>query len=793
MGKFNTKYGYFTEDGSEYVIKTSRTPKPWVNVISNGDYGIVVSQTGGGFSWETHSEFNRITRWHQDLVQDNWGKYIYIKNNDTGEVWSPTWQPVKTELDKFECRHGLGYTRFISEYKGIKTELTLFVPFDETVEIWDLKIKNQTGVKVNLSLFTYFEWVLGSSNDHHREFHKLFLETKFDKDINGLIATKRIWDIPLGDRGHWNIEYEYNGFISCSKLVSSYEGDKEAFIGQYGSLDKPKAVVDGNLSGKTGAFYDSIGTLKVDVTIEHEEEERVGFILGLKSDEEEIQKTVKTYKLFNKVDEAFENVKTRWQELLGPLQIETPDEALNFAVNKWLRYQAISGRIWGRTAYYQQSGAYGFRDQLQDSLVFLPLDSSRTLEQIKLHARHQFEDGAVLHWWHPITETGLPTEMTDDLLWMPFIASLYIEETGDYSILEFKEPFYDNKERKETILEHCHLAITKVLSRLSERGLALIGAGDWNDGLSAVGLEMKGESIWLTEFLFLVLNKFESISNKIGAADRASLYRRNAEELKTAFDEHAWDGEWFYRATKDSGEKLGSKENEEGRIYLNPQTWSVIGGIADDEKKKAAMNSVKKHLSKDNGCLLLTPAYSKPDKYIGYLSRYAPGRRENGGVYSHASTWAIWAYSLLNDSEAAFKVCENMCPIKSGMEPDKYVAEPYVMPGNIDGPDSVNYGMGGWTWYTGSASWFQKMIVDWILGVRASENGLVIDPKIPKEWDGFKVKRKFRCTEFNIEVKNENHVSSGIDCIEVNGKKVTNNILLPDEKSSSVDVVVYMG
>ncbi|HEB62020.1 MAG TPA: glycosyl transferase family 36, partial [Bacteroidetes bacterium] len=446
MKKFETKYGYFEKGGKEFVIKTPLTPKPWINVISNGQYGMVVSQTGGGFSWLEHSEFNRITRWHQDLIKDDWGKYIYIKDNDTGEIWSPTWQPVKVDLDKYECRYGTGYTKFHTEFKGIRVELILFVPFYETLEIWDIKITNNRSDFKNLSIFTYFEWVLGSSSDFHREFHKQFLETKYDKEINGLLATKRIWDIPLGERGHWNIEYEYIGFFTCSKLISSFEGDKENFIGKYGSLERPKAVLKGELSKNTGSFNDSISSLQIDLIINPKKTERLNFFLGLKKSKKEIIKTLEKFNTFDAIDRSFRNVRNKWNSILNTLVINTPDEALNYIVNTWSRYQAISGRLWGRTAYYQQSGAFGFRDQLQDSLVFLPIDPALTKKQIKLHARHQFSNGEVLHWWHPITETGLATNMTDDLLWLPFVVIQYIMETNDYEILN-RENHFMMKER----------------------------------------------------------------------------------------------------------------------------------------------------------------------------------------------------------------------------------------------------------------------------------------------------------------------------------------------------------
>lgn len=791
MKKFATKYGHFSEDGNEYVITSYRTPKPWVNVISNGTYGLVLSQTGGGFSWRDHSEFNRLNRWHQDLIQDNWGKYFYFKNNSTGEVWNPLWLPTKKNIKNYEAKYGFGYSSFKSEYKGIVVELTVCVPVNDNLEIWLIDVTNATKKTADLSIYSYFEWCLGSSADHHREFHKTFIETEFHKDINAMLGTKRLWEIPLGERGHWNIEYPYFGFISSNKKIVDYDGDKESFLGQYGNLIQPVAIQLNKLSKKIGKWNDSIGTVRVNAKINRGSKTSVAFYLGIEENKNEIKKSLAKYRTSKQIKAALKEVKSFWVNLLSPLSIETPDDAMNLLVNRWLRYQAISGRLLARTAYYQQSGAFGYRDQLQDSLVYLPIDHTLTEKQIRLHARHQFQDGTVLHWWHPISDTGLTTKMTDDLLWLPYVLFHYLDETSNYSFLNEIEPYYDNLQKKESLFDHCVLAIEKVLSRLSERGLPLIGAGDWNDGLSAVGLEFKGESIWLAEFFYLILGRFSDLCAKIGKENLSKHYSEKSSELKDAFNKYAWDGEWFWRATKDNGEKIGSKENDEGKIYLNAQTWSVISNITNDDKKFSAMNSVTKYLLKNNGALLLHPAYSKPDNYIGYLSRYAAGRRENGGVYTHAATWAIQAYAMMKDSVHAYEAYKRLCPIFNGLDPDKYIAEPFVTPGNIDGPDSPNYGMGGWTWYTGSASWFQKIVVEWILGVRPSEGGLIIDPCIPKEWKGYKVKRTFRETVYHINVKNVSGSSHGVKKIIVNDVEQNCNLIKQREKGSvNVEVIL---
>ncbi len=789
---FETKYGAFSDDGNEYVIKTYSTPKPWVNVISNGTYGLVISQAGGGFSWHTHSEFNRLNRWHQDLIQDNWGKYFYIKNNDTKEVWSPAWMPVKTKLENFKAVHGFGYSRFESEYKGAKISLTVFVPMEEEMEIWNFKIENNNDSKLNLSLYSYFEWCLGSSADHHREFHKSFLETSFEEDLNCMLAEKRLWEIPLGEHGHWNIKYPYIGFISCSEKITDYDADKESFLGRQGSVTDPVGLSADSLGKKTGKWNDSIAVVKSDLVLEPGKIKYLQFFMGIKSDRASISKSIKKFSSKKAVDKALDEIKTYWQNLFDTTSFITPDESINLLANKWLRYQAIAGRLWARTAYYQQSGAFGFRDQLQDSLIFLQLDPSLTLKQIRLHAKHQFEDGTVLHWWHPITETGLPTKMTDDLLWLPFVLIQYIKETNDYKSLKLKEPYYDNLKKKDSLFKHSAAAIDMVLTRFSKRGLPLIGAGDWNDGLSAVGLQMKGESIWLAEFLYLVLTEFSDVCHHIKEEKLSKRYKKKADKLKEAFNKYAWDGDWYFRAAKDNGEKIGSRKNEQGRIFLNPQTWSVISGIADPKKALKAMSAVTVILLHKSGPLLLYPAYSEPDELIGYLTRYAPGRRENGGVYTHAAAWLIWAYTIIKEDKSAFETYKRLSPVINGMDPDEYQAEPYVTPGNIDGPDSPYYGMGGWTWYTGSAAWLQKMLVDRILGIRALPEGLLIDPCIPEGWKEFSVKRTFRGTVFNIRICNENKVSSGVKQMIVDGKE-TKNKILNTKRKGPVDVEIYMG
>lgn len=767
MKSFKTKYGYFSQDGKEFVITTPRTPRPWINVISNGDYGLTVSQTGSGYSWRTHAQLNRITRWEQDLIKDEWGKYIYLRD-DKGNVWSAGWKPVCHEPDYYECRHGLGYSVITSANFGVDSTLLMFVPNEEPLEIWQLTLRNRSRRPKKLSLFSFFEWGLGNSPDWHREFHKSFIETSYEAKQQAVFATKRLWEIPT-ERGHWNADWGYVAFHSCNLKPAAFDTDKETFLGMYGNQRLPAAVRENKLKKRAGNWIDHIASLQINVTLQPGEEKTLCFTLGAADSHEQAAALIQKYRSPREVEDALANVRQRWNNLLGTVEIDTPDDAMNLMLNTWLKYQAISGRLWGRTAYYQTGGAFGFRDQLQDSQIFLPIDSERTKQQILLHARHQFKDGSVYHWWHPISEIGLQNKISDNLLWLPFVVNSYLQETNDFDILKCHEPFVDDP-TTAPIYEHCLRAINKALERFGSRGLPLIGAGDWNDGLSAVGLDMQGESVWLAHFIYQILNDFAVIAETYGAATQAQTFLNRAQHLKEKINAYAWDGEWYYRATKDGGEKIGSKENVEGRIYLNAQTWAVIAGVADRDRAEKVMDEVEKHLEYKAGPILLYPGYKTPDKWIGYLSRYAAGMRENGGVYTHAATWAVIAEAILGRGEAVHRMFSKINPIHRGKRPDEYFAEPYVTPGNIEGPDSKFYGRGGWTWYTGSAGWLFKVGLEWILGIRPTIEGLVVDPCIPAKWNGFKIRRLFRGATYDIEVKNPEHVCNGVKKILIDGE-----------------------
>lgn len=794
--KFESAYGYFTQDGSEYVITNPLTPRPWVNVISNGDYGLIESQTGSGFSWRDNSNLSRITMWDQDLIRDNFGKYIYVRDNQSGKVWSATYKPCNTEFDFYEARHGIGYSVLTSRYEGIRVQKTIFVDMDNPVEIWRVVVTNESNERRSISLFSYFEWCLGNAGDTHREFQKTFIETSFDETLHAIYGLKRAALVP-GFISTGLSEKPLQAFHAISNLEpSAHEGDKENFFGRYGEITAPQSVVRGSLTNTTGKHYDSIASLKADLTLEPGASQTVVFLLGT-GGRAESKKIIAKLSTEADVERSFEHVKNFWKDLISKTWVETPDETLNFMTNIWLKYQAISGRLWGRCGYYQSSGGFGFRDQLQDSHIFLPLKPEWTKKQILLNAEQQFPDGTVFHWWHHGTKMGAVTHMTDDLLWLAFLTIHYIEETGDYSILNEKRSFLPDPKTKKvtsgTLYDHCNRAIEKVFSRWSKRGLPLIGEGDWNDGLSHVGLKWKGESIWLGQFLYGILQKFAPICELKKERARAAKYLKRAAALKTAINKHGWENDRYIGATRDDGRPLGSATQKEGKIFLNTQTWAVINDVATPERAKRCMATAEKLLFKEYGPLLLTPAYTVTDPTIGYLSRYAPAVRENGGLYTHAGTWAVQAAAMMGDGDKAHKVYQSFMPILRGLNPELYYTEPYVLPGNVDGPESPHFGRGGWTWYTGAAGWYFRVALNYMLGIQPSVEGLHINPSIPSKWNGFKVKRLFRGATYEITVENPRHVSHGVKSVTVNGKKIEGNILKPLKGKGPHQVKVVLG
>ncbi len=782
MSRFDNRYGFFTDSG-DFVITDPKTPMPWSHILTNGKFGTVLSQTGSGYSFYQDAQQSLITRWIQDLVHDRYGKYLYIKNQDTGEIRSATYKPVMAE-GEYHIRYSPGLAVYESLFHDYQCSLSLFVPFEVDAEIGVFTIINPSTTPLSLSIFTYLEMNMGTSNDIHREFHKLFFDTVYTERLQTLFTNKYLW--AAGPR-HWNDSYPWTVFHGMSAPVHSYDTDKRAFVGMYGDLNDPVAVSNGKCSGSMGRSVDAINALHTDIRLQPGEEKTITLFTGVGDNLSEATAIVQ--KLLD-TDPHILQKKTvdQWNALFRRVEVELPpeDRDMELMINRWLPYQAIAGRIYARTAYYQMGGAYGFRDQLQDSLSALWLDPEITRKQILLHANHQRRDGTVQHWWLPLTG-GFPQQRwSDDLLWLPLAIAEYIRFTGDRSILDVSIPYCN--EGTASVQEHALVAIDSALGALSPRKIPLILDGDWNDGLNGLGKNGTGESFWMSEFLFYVIQRVIDVFD-LSSEKRVRL-QNNALELQEAFNLHGWNGKWFDRATDDNGAVLGGSSDD--RIFLNPQTWAAISGITDHSKTEKALAQVKNKLLSDYGPLLFTPPLTQPDGNIGYLSRYAPGSRENGGVYTHAAVWALIAGAEMGDAQMVDRVFDTLSPARrSSKDPDLYRAEPYVMPGNSDGPLSEAPGRAGWTWYTGSAGWMYRALLESLLGIRPEKKGFRIQPCTQRSWKKASLRFSLRQGQYTLTISNP----SGVPLSANFGIMLDGNLLpdrlVPDQVGAHTIELVY--
>jgi cellobiose phosphorylase len=770
------RYGHFSADGTEYVITDPHTPRPWANVIANPRVGLVVSQTGSGFSWIDNAQLAAVTRWRQDLADDRSGRSLYLADRDADEVWSLAPAPCRPAYRRYACRHGLGSTTFATEHRGVEARWTLLVDPEETVELWRVRLTVVAGAGTRrFSLVPWLEWNCGVAPAPRREFQKLFLATAWDPDRRLITAGSHMWDAPSPRWGHWNRDFPFWSAFAAAQPVAAAEGDKAAFLGRGGDWRRPAALAPGAAwPGLFGRHHDPIAALRCDLELAPGEAWEGGFVLATASDAGGAATLARRFASPAAMDASLATARAGWRDRLAGHRLETPQPLLDTLANDWLRYQAVSSRLWGRTGYYQQSGAYGFRDQLQDSQVWLTIDPPRCREQIALHARHQFTDGSVVHWWHPLTEQGHVTRMTDDLLWLAFVTASYLKETGDLSILDHPEPWLDDPAPRP-LVAHVDRAFDRAFDRTSPRGLPFIGGGDWNDGLSALGLEERGESVWLATFLAGLLADWSEIRRRRGDAAGAADFVARRRRLVAAVNEHAWDGAWYRRATRDDGSWIGTSEDRVGRIFLNPQTWAILHDVAPPERAAACLAAVERHLVSDAGALLLAPAWDAPDETVGYITRYAPGLRENGGVYTHAATWAIAAAAKLRRADLVGRLLTAIDP--TAKDPERYLAEPYVLPGNVDGPASPWHGRAGWTWYTGAAAWLPRVIAEWVLGVRPTWEGLRFDPCLPPGWERAAMRRPWRGATLEVSIQRCGGLAAGEVEVAVDGRPAEDGLL----------------
>ena len=782
--------GGFSQDGREYVtvLRAGQwTPAPWTNVVANEhDFGFQVTESGGGYTWSVNSRENRLTPWSNDAVSDPPGEAIYLRDEESGAVWTPTPLPVRGD-DPYVVRHGQGYTVFEHTSHGITQELLLFAPLDASVKISVLRLRNRTDETRRLSVTSYSELVLGVE----RGASAPFIITEFDQESGAIFA-----------RNPYNNEFAARvAFAAASTPKITFTCDRKEFLGRNGAPARPAALGRAALSNRAGAGPDPCAAIQTVVELAPGASHEVVFLLGETETREEARAIVERFRRLPAVNEAFERVLARWDEVLETIEVRTPDAALDTILNRWLPYQTLACRVLARSAFYQSGGAYGFRDQLQDVMALVYARPDLTRAQILRAAAHQFREGDVQHWWHPPTGRGVRTRFSDDLLWLPYVTSFYLGVTGDAGLLDEVVPFLEApplepgvdesytqpavSQESASLYEHCVRTLDRSLA-VGPHGLPLMGSGDWNDGMNRVGHEGRGESVWVGWFLHTVLEWFAPVCEARGDAARLARYREHLTKLKQALEAEAWDGDWYRRAYFDDGTPLGSAQNEECRIDSIAQSWGVISGAADRARAARAMAAVEQHLIRrgDGLIMLFTPPFDRSALDPGYIKGYVPGVRENGGQYTHAAIWTVIAYALLGDGDRAGELFALLNPInhastRAGLH--KYKVEPYVAAADVYAV-WPHTGRGGWTWYTGSSGWMYRAGLESILGFQLRGARLKIDPCVPRWWREFEIQYRHGATRYHIKVENPHGVSRGIAALEVDGvAQGTDDLPLADD------------
>jgi cellobiose phosphorylase len=779
------KYGHFSDDGKEFIITRPDTPAPWVNYISNSKYTGLVTNAGGGYSFYICPKDSRITRLrYNGLPWDRPGRYVYLRDADDGDYWSLSWQPVAKKTDFYECRHGMGYTSIESEYKQIRSKILYFVPLSDDLEVWKVSLENKSDRKRKLSVFSYVEFCLGHAlvdlinqpNDQH------FNVVCFDKEHDFIYATKNYWVTYSGatvkqPNQAWN-KYV---FFASSLPVKGFDGKKDAFIGPWHSESNPIAIEEDKCRNTEITASDPCGALRHEIELAPGEKMEFTITMGLVDREgysELAPPLVEKYRDMANVDAAFAELNKHWDEYLSAVQVETPDPEMNLMLNVWAKRQSWVTFHMHRTAGYYHGGLLfgtGIRDQCQDLMGPVISEPDVIAERICDVFSHQFAEGSTLHNFFRLTGHGERTGHSDTPLWLPLAAISYVKETGDYKFLDRVVPFQD--EGEATILEHVTRAVDYPLGNLTPRHLPKFGPGDWNDTLDYVGRKGIGESVWVAEFLCYVLRETAELLDRQGLTEKAAHYRDEYKQVAAALNELCWDGEWYFRGTRDDGGVIGSHTNKEGRIFMNAESWSVISGIAPEDRAKSAMDSAYKMLNTSRGPKILTPAYRTVDQGVGLATRCVPGKKENAAIFNHPAAWAVLGECLLGNGNRAYEYYKETMPINQAYDPDIYRMEPYVYSEYVTSPDHPTFGEASHSWLTGSAVWFYRDGTDYILGVRPAYDGLIVDPCIPSAWDGFKITRVFRGATYKIEVKNPNHVEHGVKSVTIDGKLIDGNEL----------------
>ncbi|AFN74812.1 glycosyltransferase 36 [Melioribacter roseus P3M-2] len=787
-------YGHFSEDGKEYIITNVKTPTPWINYIYNGEYFSTVSNNAGGISYIKSPLHGRITRYRiNDVPSDRPGKYIYVKDEETGKFWTLSWQPAGADPGAYKVIHGLGYTAIESLVDGIHARVTYFVPMNNNHEVWNVVLTNKSGRKRRLSITGYVEFALGHGlidlinqcDDQH------FNRAYFDKNLNALFATKTYWVTETNGTQHQeNKEWNQWAFFTSNLRINRYETLRERFLGFYNSEEKPVAITEDKFSNSAADYGNVVGAINVNLELESDQRENVIFSLGVLPKEHFDDKKKDIPKIVQPeyIEFSFKEIVNYWSEFLGHTKVETPDRNVNIFMNNWVPYQAKVAFDVGRVASYYYWGisrGYGFRDTSQDVIAVTIAHPEKAKERILLLSRQMFSDGRVYHHFYDDGKGEL-TRHCDDPGWYILAVTEYIKETGDYSILKEKVSFVDRQEG--TVLDHLLAVVNFMKNNLGRHSLPVFGRGDWNDTLDYIGGDDGGESVWGAMFYVAMLNKLIELFQFLKVENLTEILKLR-DEIRRNINQLCWDGDWFIRAFGNGGMVIGSNKSKEGKIFVNTQSWAAISNLPDKSKIRRALDSVKKHLDSEYGPKICAPAFKEIDPNIGLVTRCVPGKKENGAVFCHPVTWLIQAECIMRNGERAYDYFSKLLPNR--VDSDIYQAEPYVYSQYITSDEHASPGKASHSWQTGTAAWMYRVFYDYIVGIRPDYDGLIVDPVIPTSWNYIRIERIFRGAKYIIEVENPDKVQSGISYILVDGKEIEGNKLpLTDKKICHVKVLM---
>ncbi len=824
------KFGHFDDAKREYVITTPRTPYPWINYLGTQGFFSLISNTAGGYSFYKDARLRRITRYRYNNVPiDMGGRYFYI--NDNGTIWNPGWSPVKTELDAYECRHGMGYTVITGKKNDLKAEVTFFVPQDYDGEVQQVVLTNEGKSDKTFKFWSFAEWCLWDAQDDSNNFQRNF--------STGRVEIK---DSVIYHKTEYRDRRNHYAFYSVNDKIDGYDTDRDSFIGLYNGFGDPQAVKEGKAYNSFADGWAPIASHYKEITLKAGETKTLVFVLGyvempqdqkFEADGKTINK-VKALEMIEKFNtpEKFaagmKDLKAYWDKLLGILTVDTPEDKVNRMVNIWNQYQCMVTFNLSRSASYFESGigrGMGFRDSNQDILGFVHQIPDRAKERIIDIASTQFPDGGCYHQYSPLTKKGnadIGGDFSDDPLWLILSVSAYIKESGDWSILDEMVPYDNDMSKAQTMLEHLKVSFYRIVNNLGPHGLPLAMRADWNDCINLScfsdtpgesfqtytnpkfkaegGYSKVAESVFVAALFTFAGPNYVSILNHVGKKEEAAKAQAEIDKMKKVMMESAWDGNWFLRAYDANGEKMGSKDCEESKIFIEPQGFAIMSDIDKDATEKT-LKAIDENLNCEFGLVLNYPAFTKYHVQYGEISTYPQGYKENGGIFTHNNAWIICAAAYAGKGDQAFKYYSEIAPSYTEETSDIHKTEPYVYGQMIGGKEAgsdignggKNYGQGKNSWLTGTAAWNMVAISQYILGIKPDFDGLMINPSIPSSWDGFKATRLFRGAKYNITIKNPNHVCKGVKSLVVDGKAIDGCVVPFVEGKKEVNVEITLG